>query len=200
MRRASGSSLAEFGGEAGRFGECEPEEYISFYSRGVCADASTPFILPPSTTIHLGTMRINGSSIPRLISFRSYSSTGIDASHSFRHANCTISRCAARPSLRVKTPIPTLLVTSRRGAKTKTKVNLKDLPQGALKLEPYLDTVDDAPRYPPVVQGHRNNMQKFKNCVVLTRVGGFYEVRISMPARPRYYNKVKRTIVNQVPD
>ena len=60
---------------------------------------------------------------------------------------------------------------------------MKDLPQGALKLEPYDDGAaddDDAtstPRYPAVLQGHLNNMQKFKNCIVLTRVGGFYEVR-----------------------
>ncbi|THC93861.1 hypothetical protein EYZ11_006674 [Aspergillus tanneri] len=71
---------------------------------------------------------------------------------------------------------PAFHEVSRRGAKTKSTVKLKDLPQGALKLEPYTDTVDDAPRYPTVVQGHRNNMQKFKNCVVLTRVGGFYEL------------------------
>lgn len=56
---------------------------------------------------------------------------------------------------------------------------LKDLPQGSLQqLEPYDDGAeDDSPRYPTVVQGHRYNMQKFKNCVVLTRVGNFYEVR-----------------------
>ncbi|OQD69431.1 hypothetical protein PENPOL_c002G02169 [Penicillium polonicum] len=53
---------------------------------------------------------------------------------------------------------------------------LKDLPQGVLKLEAYDDRVDEAPRYPTVVQGHRNNMQTFKNCVILTRVGGFYEL------------------------
>jgi hypothetical protein len=63
-----------------------------------------------------------------------------------------------------------------RGAKTKATVKLKDLPQGVVKLEAYNDGVDDAPQYPSVVQGHRNNMQKFKNCVILTRVGGFYEV------------------------
>ncbi|KAI9934484.1 DNA mismatch repair ATPase msh1 [Aspergillus wentii] len=53
---------------------------------------------------------------------------------------------------------------------------LKDIPQGALKLEPYDNGTDEAPRYPTVLQGHRNNMQKFRNCVVLTRVGGFYEL------------------------
>ncbi|KAJ5520679.1 DNA mismatch repair protein MutS-like N-terminal [Penicillium fimorum] len=55
-------------------------------------------------------------------------------------------------------------------------LKLKDLPQGVLKLEAYDDRVDEAPRYPTVVQGHRNNMQTFKNCVILTRVGGFYEL------------------------
>lgn len=69
-------------------------------------------------------------------------------------------------------------VELRRSAKTQAKVKLKDLPQGVLKLDAYDDGVDDAPRYPTVVQGHRNNMQKFRNCVVLTRVGGFYEVKI----------------------
>lgn len=66
--------------------------------------------------------------------------------------------------------------TQQRSAKTKSTVKLKDLPQGAVKLESYQDGAEDTPRYPTVVQGHRNNMQKFKNCVVLTRVGGFYEV------------------------
>jgi hypothetical protein len=68
-----------------------------------------------------------------------------------------------------------------RGAKTKTTKKFKDLPQGTLKLEPYNDGVDDAPRYPTVVHGHRNNMEKFKNCVILTRVGGFYEVLSCSP-------------------
>lgn len=63
-----------------------------------------------------------------------------------------------------------------RGAKTKSTVKLKDLPQGGLKLEePYEPDVNDAPQYPTVIQGVRNNMSKFKNCVLLTRVGNFYE-------------------------
>ncbi|OQE23234.1 hypothetical protein PENSTE_c009G08823 [Penicillium steckii] len=73
--------------------------------------------------------------------------------------------------------IPTVAIAEQqRGAKTKSTVKLKDLPQGVLKLDAYEDGADDVPRYPTVVQGHRNNMQKFKNCVVLTRVGGFYEL------------------------
>lgn len=70
-----------------------------------------------------------------------------------------------------------MTLESKRSAKTKSTVKLKDLPQGALKLAPYDDgSVDDAPRYPAVLQGHLNNMQKFENCIVLTRVGGFYEL------------------------
>lgn len=63
-----------------------------------------------------------------------------------------------------------------RGAKTTSSVKLKDLPQGGLKIEePYEPDVNDAPQYPPVVQGAKNNMLKFRNCVLLTRVGNFYE-------------------------
>lgn len=92
----------------------------------------------------------------------------------------TICHHARRPGLRViGTTVPVSRIDGRRGAKKKTTTLLKDLPQGSLQqLEPYDDGVeDDSPRYPTVVQGHRNNMQKFKNCVVLTRVGNFYEVR-----------------------
>ncbi|KAK1140956.1 MutS protein 1 [Aspergillus melleus] len=122
-------------------------------------------------------MRLNGPSIARLTSRHFCSTAEINVSRAYRcHARPTISHGAARPSQRVATPIPTSHLAFRRGAKTKSTVKLKDLPQGALKLEPYTDTVDDAPRYPTVVQGHRNNMQKFKNCVILTRVGGFYEL------------------------
>ncbi|OQE34537.1 hypothetical protein PENCOP_c017G08042 [Penicillium coprophilum] len=60
--------------------------------------------------------------------------------------------------------------------RTESSLKLKDLPQGVLKLDTYDDRMDEAPRYPTVVQGHRNNMQRFKNCVILTRVGGFYEL------------------------
>lgn len=84
---------------------------------------------------------------------------------------------------RVSSAVPR--VGHRRSAKTQATVKLKDLPQGVVKLDSYDDGVDDAPRYPTVVQGHRNNMQKFKNCVVLTRVGGFYEVQIFAACRDR---------------
>lgn len=99
----------------------------------------------------------------------------------------TICHHARRPGLRVVgTTVPVSRIDSTRGAKRKTTTLLKDLPQGSLQqLEPYDDGAeDDSPRYPTVVQGHRNNMQKFKNCVVLTRVGNFYEVRLILIRRP----------------
>lgn len=68
-----------------------------------------------------------------------------------------------------------------RGKKTKTTVKLADLPQGLLSLDPLpaLDATpvpQDEPAYPTVVLQARRNMQKFSNCVLLTRVGGFYEL------------------------
>lgn len=66
-----------------------------------------------------------------------------------------------------------------RGAKTVTKKRVKELQQGSIQAEPLPEiAVDDAPQYPSVVQGARNNMAKFENCVLLTRVGNFYEVRL----------------------
>jgi DNA mismatch repair ATPase MutS len=52
---------------------------------------------------------------------------------------------------------------------------LDDLPQGVIPLES-LPLEDDVPAYPTVVRQARSNMQKFENCVLLTRVGGFYEL------------------------
>ncbi|KAL4872231.1 hypothetical protein BDV12DRAFT_162529 [Aspergillus spectabilis] len=123
-------------------------------------------------------MPINGSSIPHLIQSQARCLTRLELNVSYRcHVHRTICHHAQRPR-RVAAPEPASVFhhTQRRYAKTKSTVKLKDLPQGAVKLEPYQDVVDDGPRYPTVVQGHRNNMQKFKDCVVLTRVGGFYEL------------------------
>ena len=65
----------------------------------------------------------------------------------------------------------------KRGAKSKATIKLKDLPQGVLNAGPEaLDPLDDGPAYPTVIQQARNNMRKFDSCVLLTRVGGFYEV------------------------
>lgn len=65
-----------------------------------------------------------------------------------------------------------------RGKKTTTSVMLDDLPQGLIVPSEPLpeDQEEDEPAYPTVVLQARRNMQKFNNCVLLTRVGGFYEL------------------------
>ncbi|KAF2217737.1 hypothetical protein CERZMDRAFT_30822 [Cercospora zeae-maydis SCOH1-5] len=69
------------------------------------------------------------------------------------------------------------LWTQTRNAKTKSTINANALRQGALPPLP----PDDLPSQPeksyaPVLQQHLNNVRKFKDCVVLTRVGDFYEM------------------------
>ncbi|KAK0632319.1 muts domain V [Immersiella caudata] len=54
-------------------------------------------------------------------------------------------------------------------------VKLDELPQGVVLAEP-LPVEEDGPAYPTVVLQARRNMQKFDGCVLLTRVGGFYEL------------------------
>ncbi|KAH6854252.1 muts domain V-domain-containing protein [Chaetomium sp. MPI-CAGE-AT-0009] len=73
-----------------------------------------------------------------------------------------------------------------RGKKTRTVVKLDELPQGFVKLDELpqgvvaplepLPPEEEEPAYPTVVLQARRNMQKFDNCVLLTRVGGFYEL------------------------
>ena len=65
-----------------------------------------------------------------------------------------------------------------RGKKTKTTVKLDELPQGVIQSEalPQDDEGPIEPAYPTVVLQAKQNMQKFDNCILLTRVGGFYEL------------------------
>ncbi|KAK7226033.1 hypothetical protein V2G26_014036 [Clonostachys chloroleuca] len=69
------------------------------------------------------------------------------------------------------------LVIPSRGKKTQIVVQISDLPQGVIKseLKPVEETQDE-PSYPTVVLQAKRNMEKFDNCVLLTRVGGFYEL------------------------
>ncbi|KAM4054857.1 mutS family protein [Hirsutella rhossiliensis] len=82
-----------------------------------------------------------------------------------------------RPRISSRTP-PKLPQT--RAKKTTTTVKLSDLPQGPLRAEqtatPAEDEQQDAPAYPTVVLQARRNMREFDNCVLLTRVGSFYEL------------------------
>jgi len=70
-------------------------------------------------------------------------------------------------------------IGSKRGTRGKTVVELQDstspIPQGLIPLDP-LPLEDEAPDYPTVILQAQRNMQKFENCVLLTRVGGFYEL------------------------
>lgn len=76
--------------------------------------------------------------------------------------------------------------TQIRGKRTRTVVSLDDLPQGLVRAGslPATSSPDEqepsaaaaAPSYPTVVLQARRNMQRFDNCVLLTRVGGFYEL------------------------
>lgn len=66
-----------------------------------------------------------------------------------------------------------------RGAKRISKATLTGIPQGPLPKR--VTTEEDIPKqespmYPTVIQQALNNMRKFSNCVVLTRVGNFYEL------------------------
>ncbi|EQL02416.1 MutS2 protein [Ophiocordyceps sinensis CO18] len=68
-----------------------------------------------------------------------------------------------------------------RARKTTTTVKLSDLPQGPLRPEQTTppaeeDKQQDAPVYPTVVLQAQHNMRQFPNCVVLTRVGSFFEL------------------------
>ncbi|KAL5456689.1 hypothetical protein PMIN07_006592 [Paraphaeosphaeria minitans] len=66
-------------------------------------------------------------------------------------------------------------LTQARGAKKKATVSVNDIPQGVIDGPP-LPPLHDEPDYPPLLQQVRNNLLKFSHCVLLTRVGGFYEV------------------------
>ncbi|MCJ1350396.1 MAG: DNA mismatch repair ATPase msh1 [Icmadophila ericetorum] len=61
------------------------------------------------------------------------------------------------------------------------KVQNKCVLPPEVKLEE-LDEKDAAPMYPTVIQQAYNNMRKFDNCVLLTKVGGFYELYLDQAA------------------
>lgn len=69
-----------------------------------------------------------------------------------------------------------------RGAKRKATVALDELPQGAIEGAALPPQDGTEPDYPPLLQQVRNNMLKFSHCVLVTRVGGFYEVLLACAA------------------
>ena len=60
-----------------------------------------------------------------------------------------------------------------------TKKKVKELPQGAIQADPLPEIEDEStshyPQYPPLLQGVRANMSKYPKCLLMTRVGNFYE-------------------------
>ncbi|KAI1820248.1 muts domain V [Xylaria intraflava] len=89
----------------------------------------------------------------------------------------------AHSNQRPRVPHPGLFSTAfqfggQRRGKTKSSFKLEDLPQALVKADPLPDLQDHdgLPAYPTVILQARRNMQKFENCVLLTRVGGFYEI------------------------
>ncbi|KXS98591.1 hypothetical protein AC578_4332 [Pseudocercospora eumusae] len=69
------------------------------------------------------------------------------------------------------------LWVQQRGVKKQTTIKASALRQGASAPLPQ-DDIEVAPErtYPTVLQQHLNNVRKFEDCVVLTRVGDFYEM------------------------
>ena len=64
-----------------------------------------------------------------------------------------------------------------RAVRTLAKTSLTELYQPSTEYEKPLPSIQDEGRtYPAVVQQARENMRKFEKCVLLTRVGSFYEV------------------------
>lgn len=87
-----------------------------------------------------------------------------------------LARRSAKPRALHSTSICPYHVSPRRDAKKKTTLKLDALPQGPIESTPLLPQDDSEPEYPPLLQQVRNNMLKFSHCVLVTRVGGFYEV------------------------
>ena len=67
--------------------------------------------------------------------------------------------------------------TTSRGVKSKAVISLSELQGNAPEVSHGLpSTTADGKSYPTVVLQALNNMEKYENCVLLTRVGSFYEV------------------------
>jgi hypothetical protein len=98
----------------------------------------------------------------------------------YSSASCGPFPASTRPFAKPRAQLPwqTCYQKSQcRGARKKATVKLDDIPQGAIETIALPAQDDSEPDYPPLLQQVRNNMLKFSHCVLLTRVGGFYEVR-----------------------
>ncbi|KAI1799794.1 muts domain V-domain-containing protein [Daldinia bambusicola] len=107
-------------------------------------------------------------------------------SHSHSHSH-SLSLPSRRPNLRSLNYIladvsHTSGLQHVRGKKTRSSMKLEDLPQGPIKSTKKdarpapLPDLDEGPAYPTVVLQASRNIKRFDGCVLLTRVGGFYEL------------------------
>jgi len=72
---------------------------------------------------------------------------------------------------------PPWLLCQRRETSSKATVTVQDLPQRSVENGLAIQGEElDSLVYPTVIQQAWNNMRKFEDCVLLTRMGGFYEV------------------------
>lgn len=70
---------------------------------------------------------------------------------------------------------------SYRHAGTKVRKSIEELPQGLqTPLEPFIEK--EASKYSPVIDEVLQNQRRFPKCVLLTRVGQFYEVLTFIPS------------------
>lgn len=88
----------------------------------------------------------------------------------------SLARRSAKPRAPHSIGIRCYHASPRRDARKKTTLNVDTLPQGPIEGDPLPPQDDSLPEYPPLLQEVRNNMLKFSHCVLVTRVGGFYEV------------------------
>ncbi|KAI1466861.1 muts domain V-domain-containing protein [Daldinia caldariorum] len=108
--------------------------------------------------------------------------------HSYSYSySPSLSLPSRRPNLRslnyILADVPhTSSLRHARGKKTRSSIRLEDLPQGPIKSAKKdarpapLPDLDEGPAYPTVVLQASRNIKRFDGCVLLTRVGGFYEL------------------------
>lgn len=103
--------------------------------------------------------------------------TTADLSTAFPVRKLSSSSCGSRPKERLTSSHGRQYPHGQiRGKRTRTTVDLDDLPQGRVQAAEPSPPEEELPAYPTVVLQARRNMSKFDNCVLLTRVGGFYEL------------------------
>ena len=66
--------------------------------------------------------------------------------------------------------------SQRRGAKTVTNTSLEELPQSELPQSEHSIPEIEIKDYTPVLKQVRRHMHRFDKCVLLTKMGGFYEL------------------------